>query len=125
MPWSEAAAGICAGHIFLMRKKKRPKYATRFWTPRFFNDGVQHGQNLLRELNIEDGSGSRSFVRMTKSDFEILLKKIGPIIQWKYTKYREAIPASIRLAVTLRYLVSGDSFTSLTYTSKFLSSQYP
>jgi hypothetical protein len=44
---------------------------------------------------------------MAKSDFEILLQKIGPIIQRKDTKYREAVPASIRLAVTLRYLASG------------------
>jgi hypothetical protein len=101
-PWSEVAAGMCAGYIFLMRRKKRPKYAKRFWTRRFFNDGVQHGQNLLRELNVEDGAGFRNFVKMTESDFEILLQKIGPVIQRKDTKYREAIPASIRLAVTLR-----------------------
>ncbi|GFG40238.1 hypothetical protein Cfor_09826 [Coptotermes formosanus] len=55
---------------------------------------------------------------MTKSDFEILSQKIGPIIQRKDTKYREEIPASIRLAVTVKYLASGDSFTSLTYTFK-------
>jgi hypothetical protein len=107
MSWSEVAAGMCAGYILLMRRKKRPKYAKRFWTRRFFNDGVQHGQNLLRLLNIEDGSGFRNFVSMTKSDFEILLLKIGSIIQRKEKKYREAIPASIRLAVTLRYLASG------------------
>jgi hypothetical protein len=98
---------VCAGYIFLMRRKKRPKYAKRFWTQRFLKDGVQHGQNILRELHIEDGSGFRNFVRMTKSDFEIFLQKIGPIIQRKVTKYLQAVPASIRLAVTLRYLASG------------------
>jgi hypothetical protein len=67
----------------------------------------KHGQNLLRELNIEDGSGFRNFVSMLKNDFEILLQKIGPITERKDTKYREAIHASIRLAVTLRYLASG------------------
>jgi hypothetical protein len=80
MSWSEAAAGMCVGYIFLMRRKKQPKYAKCFCTQRFFNDGVQQGQNLLRELNIEDGSGFRNFIRMTKSDFQILLQKIGPII---------------------------------------------
>jgi hypothetical protein len=34
---SEVAAGMCAGYIFLMRKKKRPKHAKRFSTRRFFN----------------------------------------------------------------------------------------
>jgi hypothetical protein len=86
--WSEVAAGMCAGYIFLMRRNKMPKYAKRFWTRRFCSDGVQHGQNLLRESNIKAGSGFRNFVTVTKRDFEILLQKIGPIIQSKGTKYR-------------------------------------
>jgi hypothetical protein len=104
---------MCAGYILLMRRKKRPKYAKGFWTQRFFNDGVQHGQSPLHELNIEDGSEFRNFVRMTKSDFEVLLQRIGPIIQRKDTKYHEAISASIRLAVMLRYLASGPILRSV------------
>jgi hypothetical protein len=30
MSWSEVAAGMCAGYMFLMRRKKRPKYANVF-----------------------------------------------------------------------------------------------
>jgi hypothetical protein len=104
---------MCTGYIFLMRRKKRLKNAKSFWMQCFFNIGVQHGQNLLRELNTEDGSGFRNFVRMTKRDVEILLQKIGPIIQMKDTKYRKAIPASIRLAITLRYLASGTTLHSV------------
>jgi hypothetical protein len=37
MSWSEVAAGICAGYIFLMKRKRRPKYAKRFWKRRLFN----------------------------------------------------------------------------------------
>ncbi|XP_015432526.1 PREDICTED: serine protease gd-like [Dufourea novaeangliae] len=55
---------------------------------------------------------------MSKSDFEILLKKVGPKIERRNTQFREAILASVRLAVTLRYLVTGDTFTSLMYTFK-------
>jgi hypothetical protein len=55
---------------------------------------------------------------MTKSDFEFLLQKIGPRIKMKGTKYREEIPALIRLTVTLKYLASGDSFTSVINTLK-------
>jgi hypothetical protein len=73
-----------------------------------FSDVDQHGNILLLELSKEDGSGFRNFVRMTKSGFEILLQKIGPRIQRKYAKFGEEIPASIRAAVTLRYLASGD-----------------
>jgi hypothetical protein len=52
--------------------------------------------------------GIHEFLRMTKSDFESLIQKIGPRIQRKDTKFREAIPPSIRLALTLGYLASGD-----------------
>jgi hypothetical protein len=44
MSWSEAAAGMCAGYIFLMRRIKRPKYVKRFRMRRFFNEGAQHGK---------------------------------------------------------------------------------
>jgi hypothetical protein len=88
MSWSDAAAGMCAGYIFVMRRKKRPKCAKRFWTRRLFNDVVQHGHNLLRELDVDVGSGFTYFVRMTKGDFEILLQKIGARIQRKAIKYR-------------------------------------
>jgi hypothetical protein len=37
MSSSEAAAGMCAGYMFLMRGKKRSKYAKRFWTRRLFS----------------------------------------------------------------------------------------
>jgi hypothetical protein len=100
--WSEDAVGICAGYVFVMRRNKRPKYAKLLWTQRLFDCGVQH------ELHVDDSSGSRNFVRMMESDFEILLLKIGPRSQRKDTKFREAIPPSIRLAVALRYLASGD-----------------
>ena len=75
-----------------------------------FNDRFQHGYNLLCELHVEDGSGFRNFVRMTKSDFEILLQKFDTRIQSKGTKLREAVRASIRLVVELRYLACGDFF---------------
>jgi hypothetical protein len=47
-----------------------------------------------------------------------LLQKTGPRIQRKDTKYHDAIPASIGLAITFRYLASSDSFTSLMHTYK-------
>jgi hypothetical protein len=58
--WSEVAAGICAGYIFVMRRNGRPKYAKRLWAQRLFNSGVQH------ELHVDNCSESRNFVRMTE-----------------------------------------------------------
>jgi hypothetical protein len=75
------------------------------------NDRVQHGYSLLCELHVENGSAFRNFVRMTERGSEILLQKFYTRIKKKKdTKLREAVPASIRLAVQLRYLVCGDFF---------------
>jgi len=60
--------------------------------------------------------GFSNFTRMTPSDFEELLQMVGGKISKCDTRFRETIPASIRLAVTLRFLASGESFTSLMYT---------
>jgi hypothetical protein len=81
--------------ICVMTRNRRPNYAKRLWTRRLFNYGVQHGNNLYREQRIEDGSEFKNFVRMTKTDFEIPLQKIGASVQRKGTKLCEAIPASI------------------------------
>ncbi|XP_042868469.1 uncharacterized protein LOC122250858 [Penaeus japonicus] len=44
--------------------------------------------------------------------FSDLLLMVGGLIMKKDTKFREAISASLRLTVILRFLASGDSFTS-------------
>jgi hypothetical protein len=82
------------------------------------NDLLQHRNSLLRELNTRDDLGFMAFVRMTKSDFDVSVQKIGPRIRRNDTNHSDAIPATIRLAVTLIYLASGHSFTSPMYTFK-------
>jgi hypothetical protein len=67
-----------------------------------FNGGLHWGQNLLRALHEKGGSGFTNFVSLRKSDFEILLLKIGLGIQKKAKKYSEEISASIRIAIMLR-----------------------
>lgn len=56
------------------------------------------------------------------TDFEYLLPKVSPIISKKDTPKRDAIPAKVRLAITLRFLASGDSFESLHFLFKVSSS---
>ncbi|XP_037912468.1 uncharacterized protein LOC119652417 isoform X3 [Hermetia illucens] len=55
---------------------------------------------------------------MSQIDYNILLDMIRPLITKRDTVMREAIPAEIRLAITLRYLATGDSYASLSFLFK-------
>ncbi|GBO11006.1 hypothetical protein AVEN_242374-1, partial [Araneus ventricosus] len=52
---------------------------------------------------------------MDTASFEFLLKLVTPHIERKDTKMRKAISSGERLALTLRYLASGETQSSLAY----------
>ena len=52
---------------------------------------------------------------MSPQRFEALLEKVGPLISKQDTQLRKAVPAGERLAITIRYLATGDSQLSLSY----------
>nr|CAH7765263.1 unnamed protein product [Callosobruchus chinensis] len=72
----------------------------------------------MTDLLKEPSGKFENFCRMSSNDFNDLLSKVGPMIRKKNTKWRKAIPANERLAITLRFLATGDSFKSLHYLFK-------
>lgn len=102
----------CLALVFGEKSRKRK----RWWCREVLEEGPKFGMNLLEKLRLEDAMGFRNFTRLTPTDFEELLLMVGERISKKDTRFRQTIPASLRLAVTLRFLASGDSFTSLMYT---------
>ncbi|XP_034245708.1 putative nuclease HARBI1 [Thrips palmi] len=69
--------------------------------------------SLIPEMREFDHEEFFNFMRMTPDSFDWLLDKVSPIITKK--SLREPICPGERLAVTLRYLASGDSMVSLSY----------
>lgn len=104
---------ISAAYIIIIsgNKKKRKK---RWWMRNYLRERETR-INILSDLRLSDGSFT-NFTRMSSADFEILLKMFGPSIQKQDTKLRNAVGPHIRLAITLRYLSTGDSYASLSYT---------
>ena len=111
----EVATAASVFYLALLLKSRKGKKKRKTWVRKFLEKGSVHGKLLLEDLRL-DGAGFINFLRMSTSDFEILLRMVAPKISRRNTKYRKAITPDIRLAITLRYLASGDSFTSLMYT---------
>ncbi|CAH2009766.1 unnamed protein product [Acanthoscelides obtectus] len=91
--------------------KKRPR---RWWVTQIHLSRTSLSmQSQLGELIAEPSGEFKKFTRMSTTDFEFLLNKISPLISKKDTQLRKAVPTRMRLAITLRYLATGDSFQSL------------
>ena len=104
-------AAVAAATIIIEHKKKR--YRKR-WMASFL-ERRNRNVNILGEVRMDSCALFRNFTKMTPSDFEWLLQLIGPSIKKQDTNMREAIPISTRLAVTLRFLATGDSYHTLMY----------
>jgi hypothetical protein len=81
----------------------------------YHSRSVSGGSSLLKDLRGQ----FHNFTRMHSDDYDLRLNLIGPKIARKNTVFREAISVQERLAVTLRFLATGDSYTSLQYLFKF------
>lgn len=77
----------------------------------------------LQEMLAQPSNEFHNFCRISFTDFEFLLQKVDPVISKKKkdTKWRDCIPSKVRLALTLRFLASGDSYRSLHYLFKISS----
>ncbi|KAF8778418.1 Protein ALP1-like like protein [Argiope bruennichi] len=69
----------------------------------------------MKELALEDAEGYRRSLRMNTASFEFLLSMVSPYISGRDTNMRIAITAGEKLAVTLRYLASGETQSSLSF----------
>ena len=87
-------------------RKKRRTVWVKPWLQRRFQLGAYDG--LMVELANEDIDGYISFQRMAPDLFGELLRKVGPLIQKKDTPMRPSISPGARLAITLRYLATGN-----------------
>jgi hypothetical protein len=80
---------------------------------------VYSGSSLLADFNFQAVSVFyTNFTRVSTSEFGFLIHLIGEKIAKKDTAFRKAISIEERLALTLCFLASGDSYVSLQYIFK-------
>ena len=97
-----------------LRKKRQKK---RFWIRSIFKSRKTNGEfcNLIQELRTNDRQYFFRYFRMNPERFDHLLELVRPRIEKQNTRFRKAISAEERLALTLRFLATGDAKQSISY----------
>lgn len=89
----------------------------RVWTRPWILKRNERGSSalVLEELRNEDAKEYISILRMLPDVFDILLSLVMPKIQRQHTIMREALPAKVKLEITLDFLSSGISYRRLSH----------
>ena len=95
------------------RRRGRRRMWVRLWLQRRPLQGMY--EQLMAELEREDAAGFKNFVRVEPQMFYELLQRLGPRLTKQDSWYRKALNPGLKLAITLRYLASGDSYHSMMY----------
>ena len=97
--------------------RRRTRRQRTQWVRQWLLRRPMYGQyeKLIRELTTEDQTSFKNFLRVDPDIFMELLHRVGPRIEKQDTFLRKALPPGLKLAVTLRYLATGDSYKSLAY----------
>ena len=101
--------------VLLMKEgdERRTRGPDRAWIKRRREKGAF--QNIVKELVDEDLPSFNNFMRMDCMTFQALVENISHKITKRTTMMRKAISASERVALTLGFLATGKSFSSLEY----------
>ena len=70
---------------------------------------------LLVELRRDDPSSFKKFLCMPPELYDEILDRIRGRISKQYTWYREPLEEGLKLAATLRHLVSGTKYSDMQY----------
>lgn len=113
---SNSDLGFLLATLVAVKQKKKQKKKRR-WSKEWYKlrNRFTH-EHLLNFLCDSEPEDYRNFLRMDQESFDYLLDLVRPDIEKKDTKMREAIPASQRLSITLRYLSSGMDLEDLKFT---------
>lgn len=103
-------------YLLSRKQKRKTKKKRRFWVRDIFRQREVHGtfHTLFQEM-LKDREMFFRYHRMTPNRFEHLLSLVKDRLTKEETKLRKPISARERLSVTLRYLATGESQQSLSF----------
>ena len=99
----------CVEDEKIKKKKKKPR---RIWVKPWIQERDRLGayNALICEFTLHEREDYRRFMRMNTETFHELLEKIRPYITKKETHLRKPISPEEKLAVTLRFLATGEDY---------------
>ena len=95
----------------MQMKREKVKNKKRFWVRKVYAERLLKGEFhlLIQDLRLHDQEYFFKYFRMSPTSYEELLSFVAPIIVKQRTTMRDPVSPSERLAVTLRFLVTGDA----------------
>ena len=98
---------------------RRPRRAPIVWMKDYLKRRTREGQyyTLLRHLKDPTSVGHArefyNYMRMDSALFEEILNRVGPHIERQNMNYGICVSAGEQLAITLRFLATGDNYPTL------------
>jgi hypothetical protein len=101
----------------LQRRRRIRMRKRRMWVRKIFQSRSTKGEyhSLVAEMRLGDHESFYRYFHMTPQSFLHLLGLVGPSITRQDTCLCLVIPPDERLAITLRYLVTGDSMQTISF----------
>ena len=110
--WLRRRWGLRPGHRRQRRCWVRP------WLSQAEHKEEGQYTRLMPTLELVDPMAYRNFIRMPPELFQELEQRLGPEMQ--RTWMRDPLSPGLKLAVTLRHLASGDSYSTLQFAFRVL-----
>ena len=103
------------GGLPVIRQRRHRRYRFRSWLARAELEEEGQYSTLMPKLHLDDPMAYRNFIQMPPELYQELEQRITAEFQRDRTLMRDPMSPGVKLAVTLRHLVTGDSYTTQQY----------
>lgn len=89
----------------------------RVWTKPWLLRRSDHGayEKLQAELQAEDPAEFKRMLRVDPALYQEIVQNLTPALEKEETVMREALPVGLRVAITLKYLCTGDTYAGISH----------
>ena len=109
------------GGLPVIRQRRHRRYRFRPWPTRAELEEEGQYSRLMPMHHLDDAMAYTNFIQMPPELYQELEQRITPEFQRDRTLMRDPLSPGVKLAVTLRHLATGDSYTILQYALKMAS----